>query len=285
MNWIFRILHADHRLGLRVIKTGLAVTVCVVISVLVRVNEPFLAVIATVMSMGKSIDMSVKSGKDKMVGALIGAAFGGLFALISPANAGLCGIGVILVLYLCHSFRLNGAGALSSIIFAAVMFGGVSGGTNLWQYVLACTEDALIGIAVAVIINLIVMPPNYAEEIKRAFSLLRERTLAALDDAQARREIDIRSLEDTIGQLNRNLQLYISEAKLLRWNDDEVFGISCRLTVYRMIFDELKAVESLDLSEQTSPETEILTVYGYHIRRMRELYESTLKDMPDAAAK
>jgi uncharacterized membrane protein YgaE (UPF0421/DUF939 family) len=284
MNWIFRILHADHRLGLRVIKTGLAVTVCVVISVLVRVNEPLLAVIATVMSMGKSIDMSVKSGKDKMVGALIGAAFGGLFALISPANAGLCGVGVILVLYLCHSFRLNGAGALASITFAAVMF-GASGGTNLWQYVLACTEDALIGIAVAVIINLIVMPPNYAEEIKRAFSLLRERTLTALDDAQARREIDIRSLEDTIGQLNRNLQLYISEAKLLRWNDDEVFGISCRLTVYRMIFDELKAVESLDLSELISPGTEILTVYGYHIRRMRELYESTLKDTPDTAAK
>ncbi len=280
MNWIFRILHADHRLGLRVIKTGIAVTVCVVISVLVRVNEPLLAVIATVMSMGKSIDMSVKSGKDKMVGALIGAAFGGVFALISPANAGLCGVGVILVLYLCHCFRLDGAGALASIVFASVMFGAT--GANLGQYVLACTEDALIGIAVAVIINLIIMPPNYAEEIKRTFSLLRERTLTALDDAQARREIDIRSLEDIINQLNRNLKLYVSEAKLLRWNDDEVFDISCRLTVYRMIFDELKAVESLDLSEQAAPGDEILTVYGYHIRRMRELYQSAIKDKPAA---
>lgn len=275
MNWIFRILHADHRIGLRIIKTGIAVTVCVVISFFVRLNQPFIAVIATVMSMGKSIDLSVKSGKDKMLGALIGMAVGGLFASLSPANAGLCGIGVILVLYLCHFFRLNSAGALACVVFSAVMFGISS--PEPWNSALVCAEDALIGIAVAVLINLIIMPPNYAEEIKRSYAVLRERTLIALEDAEAKHEIDIRSIEATIEQLSRFMQLYVSEAKLLRWNDEEVFDITCKVAVYRMIFDELKAVEVMDLPAESNPDGELLTVYRYHMKRIRQLYDSTLQ--------
>ena len=99
MNWMHRILREEHRLGLRVIKTGVAVTVCVVISTLIGLDRPFIAVIATVMSMGKSIDMSVKSGKDKMLGVVIATVVGWAFASLLPANAGLCGIGVILVIY------------------------------------------------------------------------------------------------------------------------------------------------------------------------------------------
>ena len=275
MNWIFRILHADHRLGLRVIKTGVAVTVCVVLSYFVKLDHPLIAVIATVMSMGKSIDMSVKSGKDKMVGVLIGMIIGGLFASLSPANAGLCGLGVILVLYLCHFFRLNSAGALGSVVFAAVMFGYPV--NQPWNNALFSAEDALIGIAVAVIINLIIMPPNYAEEIKRSFSMLRERTLSALEDAEARQEIDIRAIEAVIEQLSHDVRLYVSEAKIFRWNDDDVFDISCKLSVYRMVFDELKAVEVMDLSEDGMKDEELLTVYHYHMKRMRQLYESTLE--------
>lgn len=274
MNWIFRILHADHRIGLRIIKTGVAVTVCVVISFFARLDQPFIAVIATVMSMGKSIDVSVKSGKDKMVGVLIGTAVGIPFAMLSPANAGLCGIGVMVVLYLCHFFRLNSAGALACVVFSAVMFGA---SVPVWHGALVYAGDALIGIAVAIVVNLIIMPPNYAEGIKRAYGMLREQTLAALEDAEAKREIDIRSIDATIEQFNRFLKLYISESRFLRWNDDEVFDITCKVAVYRRIFDELKVIEMMDLPEKDHPDSELLTVYHYHIARIHQLYGSTLR--------
>ena len=45
--------------------------------------------------MGKSIDISIRGGKNRVLGTVIGAAIGAAFAMALPGNAGLCGIGVI----------------------------------------------------------------------------------------------------------------------------------------------------------------------------------------------
>lgn len=272
MDRLYRFFTANRRLGLRIVKTGIAVTVCVAVSNILHLDHPFIAVIATVMSMGKSIDLSVRSGKNKMIGVLIGSLIGCGFATISPGNAGLCGIGIILALYLCHFFRLDGAGALSSFAFAAVLFKASPAAP--WRYALSCAGTAAMGIAAAVAINLIVMPPNYAEEIKKAYASLKKQTSAAMEDAEARHAIDTEAVGEGIERLAGNVHLYVSEAKLLRWNDGEVFAISSRIVVYRLILDELKAVEVMELTEDGEPEGEILTVYRYHMRRMRELLET-----------
>lgn len=269
MERLNRFFKANRRLGLRIIKTGIAVTVCVAISKLLLSDQPFISVIAAVMSMGQSIDFSVRAGKNKMIGAVIGSAVGGAFAALSPGNAGLCGIGIILSLYLCHLLRLDDAGPLSSFAFASVLFGAPQ--ADPWIYALPCAGNALIGVAVAVVVNLTVLPPNYAVEIKKAFAELQGQTSSALRDAAARRTVDTRKVADCIELLARNVHLYVSEAKLLRWNDDEVFSISSKIVTYRMVLDELKAVEVMELTEAGEPEGEILTVYNYHMRRMREL--------------
>ena len=273
MERVYRFFRKNRRLGLRVVKTGIAVTACVAISGVFRLEQPFIAVAATVMSMGKSIDLSVRAGKNKMFGVLIGSAAGGALAAVSPGNAGRCGVGIILALYLCHLCRLDGAGALSALTFADVLFGAAR--TAPWDYALPCVGNALLGIAVAVVVNLAVMPPNYAVEIKRAFGELRELTAKAMEDAAARRPLDTRAVAESIDRLSRNVYLYVSEAKVLRMSDDEVFAISSRIVVYRLVLDELKAVEVMELTESGEPDGEIRTVYHYHMKRMRELLDGT----------
>ena len=276
MSWLSKFLRSRNRLGLRIVKTGIAVTVCVAVTHVFHLHEPFIAVVATVMSMGKSIDMSVKSGRNKMIGAVIGSALGCAFASISPANAGLCGIGIILTLYLCHLLRLNGAATLSSFSFAAVMFG--TAGMEPWRFASTSVIDCLIGVAVAIVVNLILFPPNYAEEIKRTYASLLEKTRAAIEDASSRRRIGVRDVEGEIERLSGNVNLYVSEAKLQRWNDDEVFEISCRASAFRLILDELRAVEVMALTEEDGePEGELLTVYRYHVDRMKRLYADVLQ--------
>lgn len=275
MSWFSKFLRPRNRLGLRIIKTGIAVTACVAAAHVLKLQEPFIAVIATVMSMEKSIDMSVKSGRNKMIGAVIGSALGCAFAAVSPANAGLCGIGIILTLYLCHLLRLTGAATLSCFSFAAVMFGAA--GVEPWRFASASVIDCLFGIAVAIVVNLILFPPNYAEEIKNAYAALIEKTRAAIEDANARRVIGVRGVQAELERLSDNVNLYISEAKLLRWNDDEVFEISCRASTFRLILDELRAVEVMALTEKEGdPEGDLLTVYRYHLDRMRLLYKDVL---------
>lgn len=272
MNFSFHKIRSERKLGLRIIKTGIAVTVCVVASNLLKLNQPFLAVIATVLSMGKSVDLSVRSGKNKMLGALLGCGIGCCFAMIASSNAGLCGVGIIIVLYLCQLLHLENAGSLACFAFTAVLFCPVS--VKPWVYALTCAEIAVLGVAAAVVVNLIILPPNYAEVIQRTYALLREKTDLAIQDASERQPFDVKEIEVIIERLAANVRLYVSEAKLLRGDDEEVFSISCKVSSYRLILDELKAVDAMDLRPGEDVPEELLPVYRYHMERMLRLLES-----------
>jgi uncharacterized membrane protein YgaE (UPF0421/DUF939 family) len=276
MNRVFHKMRSEQKLGLRIIKTGIAVTICVAFSNLLRLDQPYLALIATVLSMGKSVDMSVRSGKNKMIGVLIGSALGCGFAMLSSGNAGLCGIGIIAALYLCQLLRLDGAAPLTCFAFAAVMFSAT--GPKPWQPALMCAENALLGIAVAVVVNLLVIPPNYAEEIKILYAALRETAESSVRDAEERRATDVKAAITLVERLEANVRLYVSEAKLLRGDDDEVFAISCKVATYRALFDELKAVEEMQLAGKEEVPEDLRPIYKYHMERARRLLESTRRE-------
>jgi uncharacterized membrane protein YgaE (UPF0421/DUF939 family) len=286
MDWFTRFFKANRRMGLRIVKTGIAVTVCVAVSFFCKLNQPFFAVVATVMSMGKSIDFSFKSGKNKFFGVIIGVIIGYCFFNISQANAGLCGVGIILTLYLCQFFKLNGAAALSCFLFAGMMFMLNLGAHNPMRFAFSCTVDSFIGIAIALVVNLVVMPPNYAEEIKKSISQLRSQIEESMGNADSHCEIDTRAVDAAIQKINYNVNMYIAEAKFLRWNDDEVFAISCKLSTYQMILDELKAIQVLESARDgAAPDGELLTVYRYHMDRMQKLFGSTAEQEEQESTK
>lgn len=272
MKWLSNFLKTNHRLGFRVVKTGIAVTICVAVSTFLKLDQPFFTVIAAVLTMGKSIDASIKSGRNKIFGVLIGAVIGYGFVSVSPANAGLCGVGIILTLYLCHFFRLNGAATLSSFVFTALMF---QLGTPL-----TASINCLLGIVIAIVVNLVIMPPNYAEEIKKSFDQLCSLVDESLRDAAAFQQIDTGAVEAGIQKLSYNVKMYITQAKFLRWNDNEVFRLSCKISTYKMILDELKAIEVMELTEDAAkPGSELYTVYNYHMNRMKKLLEHAQVDI------
>jgi uncharacterized membrane protein YgaE (UPF0421/DUF939 family) len=279
MKRLSNLLKTDHKLGFRIIKTGIAVTICVAASFFFRLDQPLVGVVATVMSMGKSIDASVKSGKYKLIGVGIGVVLGACFAFFSPGNAGLCGVGIMLTLYICHFFKLTGAATLACFVFAVVLFNPAAvPHVFLWNYALACAIESAIGTALGITINLVVMPPNYAQEIKKSYEQLCSQIQDAFEDAADKRQIDARAVEAAIAKLRHNIDLYIAQTKLLRWNDDEVFKISCKLSTYRMVLDELRALEAMELTpDSAEPGDELLIVYRYHLNRMHQLYEYTLE--------
>lgn len=274
INRFFQLLKSNHRLGLRIVKTGIAVTACIAASFLLQLHQPFFSVVATVMSMGKSIDFSFRSGKNKIIGLMIGGALGYSFAVMSPANAGLCGVGVILILYLCQLFRLRGAGTLACFLFAAIMF-RFSFGVRLllWNFTYTAVLDSFVGVIIALLVNLVVMPPNYAEEIKKADVLLLRKFREAIEAAGARRPVDTDAVQAELKRLMYNVEMYTGEIRFLRWSDREVSEAAERIPVYRKIFDELRALQVMGLTEE-DPKGDLLTVYRYHMKRMTRLYRT-----------
>lgn len=272
MKWLNHFLSSNHRLGFRIIKTGMAVTICVAISYILQLEYPFYAVIATVIAMGKSIDISFKAGKNRMIGTFIGAAIGIIFAMIDPGNIGLCGIGVIITLYCCHVLKLYSSATIACIVFSAIMLNlrgalPIVYGTNR-------ILDTFIGIVVALLVNITVMPPNYVSDIKRAYAELSDRIKESIDFASTGEEIDIPAMEKLMNGLNANVTVYISEAKFLRNSDEEVSIISHKVAIYKQIVHELQCIQLLE-ERPIPPESDKRPVFEYHLDRVLALYETS----------
>lgn len=77
----------SYKIGMRNIKTAIAVFICVVIYQIFDFKYPFFAVTAAVLSMESSIINSLKVGKNRLMGTAVGALIGLCFAVISPGNA------------------------------------------------------------------------------------------------------------------------------------------------------------------------------------------------------
>lgn len=275
MERIKKLLKSSGGMGLRIVKTGIAATLCVVVSYWLMLDTPFFAVSTTVISMGKSIDISIRGGKNRIVGAAIGAAIGAAFAMALPGNAGLCGIGVILTLYLCHVLKLNGGSPLACIIFTIVV---LYRGSDPWFYAGQRCLEVLIGVAIALLVNIIIMPPNYVAQIKRAYANLRGLVEESIDFASTGDPIDILAIDHTIRALSTAVEHYIGEIKFFRGNDEEVFQISCKIATYRQILHELTSID--ELGQRPIPkDSPLYPVFSYHLERLTELYETCKGDL------
>ena len=156
-------LRRHPHLGFRIIKTGIAVTLCLALCDLLQLQQPFVAVVTAIISMGRSIDNTVRTGKDHLLAAILGAVCGALLYHVSPQNAGLCGIGIILVIFLCQLLQLRRGTLMGSFMFAMVMLHPETAGTV--QTVWWCMVAAVLGIAIALAVNLLILPPNYVQSI------------------------------------------------------------------------------------------------------------------------
>ena len=270
MERIKKLLKSSGGMGLRIVKTGIAATLCVVVSYWLMLDTPFFAVSTTVISMGKSIDISIRGGKNRIVGAAIGAAIGAAFAMALPGNAGLCGIGVILTLYLCHVLKLNGGAPLACIIFTIVV---LYRGADPWFYAGQRCLEVLIGVAIALLVNIIIMPPNYVAQIKRAYADLRGLVEESIDFASTGDPIDILAINQTIRALSTAVEHYIGEIKFFRGNDEEVFQISCKIATYRQILHELTSID--ELGQRPIPkDSPLYPVFSYPLERLIALYDA-----------
>ena len=250
MERIKKLLKSSGGMGLRIVKTGIAATLCVVVSYWLMLDTPFFAVSTTVISMGKSIDISIRGGKNRIVGAAIGAA-----------------------LYLCHVLKLNGGAPLACIIFTIVV---LYRGSDPWFYAGQRCLEVLIGVAIALLVNIIIMPPNYVAQIKRAYADLRGLVEESIDFVSTGDPIDILAINQTIRALSTAVEHYIGEIKFFRGNDEEVFQISCKIATYRQILHELTSID--ELGQRPIPkDSPLYPVFSYHLERLIALYDSCRK--------
>ncbi|MCL2370872.1 MAG: TatD family nuclease-associated radical SAM protein [Firmicutes bacterium] len=175
------------KVGMRIIKTALAVLVTLLIIdfllgrlILGRdwagsLNITIFAIISTVITMQSSVKETVKAARERIIGTLIGVVIGLAFLALAvlmfdttPETVAvlvfyaLLTIGTLLVIYLCKVIKFAIVSSLCVVVFISVMY-AVNSNTPLvdaiWRVL-----GTIVGAIIAIVINAVVFPPKINEE-------------------------------------------------------------------------------------------------------------------------
>lgn len=149
-------------IGMRMIKTSIAVFICGMIGWL-RGESTLFSMVAAVLCMQPSREKTLTTAANRTLGTFIG----GLFGVVALYISALCGFNDIKPLYylfislvllpvilLSVQLRMRDIAALSCIVFISITVNHRSDG-QFWLDAVQRTLDTLIGIGVALVINLI----------------------------------------------------------------------------------------------------------------------------------
>jgi uncharacterized membrane protein YgaE (UPF0421/DUF939 family) len=191
-------------IGMRNIKTALSVFLCIIILRIFHHSFPFYACIAAVITMQSTVHNSFTTGKNRMIGTVIGAIFGLLFALISPNNVFLTSIGIVLVIYFLNLLNRKNSIIIGCVVFLAIM-------TNLREgtpliYSLSRVIETFVGISVSVVVNYLIFPPKFLENLHVDGNILVNNIFETSEDVfNFRENINLYNLNVQISLLKKSL--------------------------------------------------------------------------------
>lgn len=155
--------------GLRNLKTAVAVMVCYVLFLPIRglgpvdtgsaldLVGPFYACIAAVICMQSSVEHSLQQGISRIISTLVGGATGLLVLSVESAapsellTTALLGASVVFIIWLCNLIGRPAACSTGCIVCCAVILS--HSGAERYFYTLARTGETIVGILTAIAVN------------------------------------------------------------------------------------------------------------------------------------
>lgn len=233
------------RVGMRNIKTALAVTITILLSRLFKMEYPFYAAIAVVITMQASVTASYKVGKERMLGTAVGALVGLICALISPGTALLCGFGIIIIIYTCNYFKWNKSISIAGIVFLAIMVN--LGDRNPLSYSINRLLDTFLGIIIALLVNYFICPPNHKDKMYRNYNTLFDNMFSITKDKFCNNQnIDLSVFYLNIKNFDESINTYISESKIKHKENIEIDKLNNTLEISKDISIHFKILQCIE---------------------------------------
>lgn len=158
------------KIGARTIKTGLAVTLTILlVNILeIRIDNvdnivAAMAAITAIIGMQPSIKGSLETFKNRVIATLIGSLVALALALTIGFNAFYLGLGSIVIILICLKLEQNESISFALITLVAI---GVYNNDFSIMLVIYRVSGLLIGLTVSTGLNILFLPPDYTEDLK-----------------------------------------------------------------------------------------------------------------------
>ena len=149
------------KIGLRTIKTVLALLLCFSIDALRGGNFPFFSLTAAIFCMQKDIESSKKASGTMIIGTFIGGAYGLILLLIFQYALKIpsefiehliCAIAVIPLIQIVVALKRHAAVYMACVVYLSILVTH-GGETDPFVYAFGRVSDTLIGILVSLFVN------------------------------------------------------------------------------------------------------------------------------------
>lgn len=245
--------HMPH-IGLRTVKTGLAVALALWLADLRGSPSPIFAAIGAIVAMHRTLGDAFQMCLTQLFGILLGAGFGTVFVSLIPAFRYLgIGLGLIGLILLCVQLKLQYAVSLACMVFVSIC---LSPPEEAFFYGSNRLLDTSIGLITALAINILLKPYNNAARITSQL----EQFLAAVPPFVEQRELlghypQIEPLRAQLRRLNSELEIFEKQYAVHErtHRQDAIVLRGCE-QLAQIIVQELSALCAMDERGHVSPE-------------------------------
>lgn len=278
-------------LGMRTLKTGLAVILTLFLGQTILITNSLYAVIGTILGVQNTVSDSVEKGFTRVYGTILGGIIGYLFIVTFTPNPVLVGLAVILTIYLCYCLNFNLATSIAVTVCVSILLGDNNQDPLISSFFR--TTDTLLGVLIGVCVNFFVARPkpshllrkeirdfyNKSDQCLQEFIEVDSLELETLkqqlqsldfllndtihDKRLERSKLKLSTLKEAVNQCHD----YYFHLKCLKCLSDETATLS---TEERMILFESEAhSDSIPLTNQ------IEILFGYHFKKIIEIQKNS----------
>lgn len=254
--------------GLRTLKTGLVVTLSVIVSRLIGLEYPFFVVMTAIISMDKTSISSLKMGRNRVFGTFLGAAIGIGLSYIDRGNPLLLGLGVIILIQICNNLKLQGAITIGGIVMTAIM---VHTDKTPMYYGFHRTLDTLCGATISFIVNMTVFPYSRMKSIDKTIFFFINTLDSIINTARHEKYICIDDLRDELKYISIEIDLCHNEFIFSPKKKERLLELESHYKMAKEVFFELEVCETLDAEKDKE-------IFDYHLNKATSTYYKYIND-------
>ncbi len=251
------------KIGMRTIKTGLAVMLGVTVAELVGLRSPLFVAIGAISTMQTSVSESFVMGKNRILGTIMGAVVAVAIAEILPYSNIFLGLGIILLIQILNILGWRKSISLSAIVFSAVYLNREMG---MIEYATNRVIDTFIGIVMGVLVNYLVATPDsekkFYAKVDAFVEVAKEYTYSLI---VGKKTVNLENLRSMLSDIEKLQDLVRGDSNILYDNKGQKLDTAKTLRILEEIFNDLSSITAMDYMAIVSSKNLILAGQVFQI--------------------
>lgn len=233
-------------IGPRILKTGLTVLITTIIASFIAPTEGFVIIFTSIVALDNSVSSSVEGGVKRLINTAVGAVIATLMVYAGLPPEITIPVSVMALIIMSNKLGLKGSVGISGAVLIIIL---LARDRDPFMYSLIRLRDTLIGFAVAVLVNILILPPKLDDRLYVKAKKLSDDTMSLVNNVfMYRLNEDFDNYTGRIVNLSRELIKVRDELGFKKRISDGEF------VVYKQLLSSLDKVkvyaESLSLMDK-----------------------------------